>query len=213
MSAPTESHAYKHKEYSKSCCIINQDAASADRQPHLLLCSYFHSGWVFFIPYLAAYLLYAGLKWPVNPGTSSQQLAVSNLVWWLPCLLHVYWFLHGLNLILAAIALHTWWRTIALSDRLPRQSSDKGGAVTPQIVGQRLYAILPWLCLAMVFWIPGVYLEFPSDPWEHYERINAWSLYEFHYDYGFWTKSSYFFAYSLVGHTTLRLRQLEWLDF
>ena len=44
------------------------------------LCSqlrrYFYSGWAFFIPYLAVYLLYAWLKWPVNPA--SQVAAVAN---------------------------------------------------------------------------------------------------------------------------------------
>ena len=39
-----------------------------------MLQSYFRSGWAFLIPYLAAYLLYAWLDWPVNPnsGLSSQ---------------------------------------------------------------------------------------------------------------------------------------------
>jgi hypothetical protein len=31
------------------------------------LIDYFRSGWAFLIPYLAAYLLYAWRKWPVNP--------------------------------------------------------------------------------------------------------------------------------------------------
>ena len=29
--------------------------------------AYFRSGWAFLIPYLAAYLLYAWLNWPVDP--------------------------------------------------------------------------------------------------------------------------------------------------
>jgi hypothetical protein len=29
---------------------------------------YFRSGWAFLIPYLAAYLLYWWLRWPVNPA-------------------------------------------------------------------------------------------------------------------------------------------------
>ena len=33
--------------------------------------AYFASGWVFLMPYLAAYLLYAWLKWPVNPITQA----------------------------------------------------------------------------------------------------------------------------------------------
>ena len=38
----------------------------------LLLISYFRSGWAFLIPYLAAYLLYAWLRWPVNPGGAGE---------------------------------------------------------------------------------------------------------------------------------------------
>jgi|CXWL01.1.fsa_nt_gi hypothetical protein len=34
-----------------------------------MLQNYFRSGWAFLIPYLAAYLLYAWLRWPVNPAT------------------------------------------------------------------------------------------------------------------------------------------------
>ena len=31
-----------------------------------------------------------------------------------------------------------------------------------------------WIGLLMLFLIPGAYLEFPSDPWEHFRRIYAW---------------------------------------
>ena len=37
-----------------------------------MLTAYFRSGWAFFIPYLAAYLLYAWLKWPVNPANGGE---------------------------------------------------------------------------------------------------------------------------------------------
>jgi hypothetical protein len=73
---------------------------------------YFSSGWAFLIPYIAAYLLYYLLKWPVNPatdasGASSLALGTWNLV---PSLLCVYWFLHSINVVLAAVALVSWWR-------------------------------------------------------------------------------------------------------
>lgn len=85
----------------------------------LLLQSYFRSGWAFLFPYLAAYLLYAWLRWPVNPApggegivkgiSRSEGLATSD--WALiPSLLHVYWALHAIHLILGAIALRSWWR-------------------------------------------------------------------------------------------------------
>jgi hypothetical protein len=31
-----------------------------------------------------------------------------------------------------------------------------------------------WGGLFLSLWIPGAYLEFPSDPWEHLQRINQW---------------------------------------
>ena len=37
-----------------------------------LLITYFRSGWAFFIPYLFFYLLYAWLKWPVNPANGGE---------------------------------------------------------------------------------------------------------------------------------------------
>ena len=97
-----------------------------------MLQNYFRSGWAFLIPYLAAYLLYAWLKWPVNPVAAGSspvdggQLAVSAigalpptvtpstahslLSTGVPCLLHVYWVLHAIHLVLGAIALRAWWR-------------------------------------------------------------------------------------------------------
>lgn len=39
----------------------------------LLLRAYFRSGWAFLIPYLAAYLFYAWLRWSVNPSTVDSQ--------------------------------------------------------------------------------------------------------------------------------------------
>jgi hypothetical protein len=31
-----------------------------------------------------------------------------------------------------------------------------------------------WTLLALGFILPGAYLEFPSDPWEHFRRLHAW---------------------------------------
>ena len=72
---------------------------------------YFHSGWAFLIPYLAAYLLYWWLKWPVNPWSRPGSGAVVSGQWpAVPPLLHVYWTLHAVNLVFAVIALRAWWR-------------------------------------------------------------------------------------------------------
>jgi len=180
-----------------------------------ILISYFRSGWAFLIPYLAAYLLYAWLKWPVNPSTSVDGLVKGisesgNVVGsrWsiIPRLLHVYWFLHGLNLIIGVTALRVWWRNTQHATLNSQSPSPR------PVAWQRLYAILPWLCLALIFWIPGVYLEWPSDPWDHLRRINEWHLHALVTDHSTWLKSSYFIPYSILCWAT-GLKQIFWLDF
>ena len=238
---------------------------------HRQLVAYFRSGWAFLIPYLAAYLLYAWLKWPVNPvaaGSSTVgegQLAVSAigalpstvtpstahglLSTGVPCLLHVYWFLHALHLVLGALALRAWWResgaTVAgatddsentanhsaTSQPLVSPKSDVVGSTdspstvhraakpllstVPQSghrpppalrssasseVGSTVYRLLPWLLLALFFYIPGVYLEFPADPWMHLGRITEWANLNTIHDHTTWNKTSYFLPYSLLAH-------------
>jgi hypothetical protein len=153
---------------------------------------YFSSGWAFFMPYLFFYLLYYWRKWPVNPGAGSH----------VPPLLHVYWALHVINLILGIIALRSWMRHSQLS------------ALSSQLSAFSLQfsAFLPWLLLALIFYIPGAYLEWPSDPWEHLRRINEWDGCQVVGNHSTWLKSSYFLAYSLLGWA-FGLRQLFWLDF
>jgi len=173
---------------------------------------YFRSGWAFLIPYLAAYLLYAWLKWPVNPvdATNPQLSALGSQpaapLLRPPCLLHVYWILHALHLLFAILALITWWRNPGHSVLNPQPAPDAQSAWHP------LHAALPWLCLALIFWIPGVYLEWPSDPWEHLRRINEWRGIEMVTAHSSWIKSSYFIPYSLLN-CTRGLRQIYWLDF
>lgn len=154
----------------------------------LLLISYFRSGWAFFIPYLAAYLLYAWLKWPVNPpdgfGSPSGGENLSP-----PSLIHVYWTLHAAHIILGAIALRSWWRRRYLNPQF-------GLGFWSQVLG--LWPLLPWLCLAFVVCIPGLYLEWPADPWEHLRRITAWHAFDTVTEHPFWRKSSYFLPYSFV---------------
>jgi len=232
----------------------------------LSLRKYFSSGWTFLIPYLAAYLLYYVLKWPVNAAGGGQMAEVR--VQWsaVPPLLHVYWILHAINAGLAAVALVSWWREQASKPALPdfntedtestelehkvqgtsAEISQKEAAVAKdaetaevlitdahesarkesspfpplppgeQDAGTSLslsLKIAPWLLLGLLFWIPGVYLEFPADPWMHYCRINEWSWLQTVGDHSYWAKSSYFLAYSLLGRIAPPTRQLFWLDF
>jgi hypothetical protein len=109
-------------------------AAASGSRSGATLRAYFRSGWAFLIPYLAAYLLYAWLKWPVNPAAGGEGLvkgmsesagALPSTAWssppftftltsLVPCLLHVYWTLHAINLVLGGLALRAWWKGFAL---------------------------------------------------------------------------------------------------
>ncbi len=202
-----------------------------------MLRAYFRSGWAFFIPYLAAYLLYAWLRWPVNPADGGVEVAtgtgimeneagmegspIGGLAFSFlrpPALLHIYWGLHAIHLVLAAIALWAWWRLRRIEEG-ERRKKDQG-AVRDTIDAQSsllptplslLLKTAPWLCLGLLFWIPGLYLEWPSDPWEHLRRINEWHAHNIVTDHSAWTKSSYFLPYSLTQHVT-GLTQLSWLN-
>lgn len=170
---------------------------------------------------------------------------------WVPCLLHVYWFLHVVHLALGVLALKAWGKRLkeeqgargkeqgashqtpvtsppATGLRLPlpfqiRHLKSSGAWGYPSLDSTRdpepvegllatLYQSIPWLCLALLFYIPGIYLEWPSDPWEHLRRINEWHILDHVTDHSSWKKSSYFLPYSLTGHVT-GLTQLSWLNF
>jgi hypothetical protein len=181
-----------------SCCRGNSS-----------LTAYFSSGWAFFLPYLLFYLLYAWQKWPVNPaqaGAGSQDMENSlatGVHMGLPSLLHVYWALHLIHLILGALALRCWWQT--------RPSHLPSAVSTARFQVSILRRYFPWVSLALIFWIPGIYLEWPSDPWEHLRRINEWQILCNVTAHSSWRKSSYFLPYSLTSHTT-GLVQLHWLN-
>ncbi len=190
--------------------------------PHHLQ-RYFASGWAFLIPYLAAYLLYYVTGWPANPPTDAAAPFSAPSPFnlhsspFLP-LLHLYWILHAVHLVLAALALRTWWRDNRTAAR-PTATSDQPppSVLQPQLshINWRIETLLrlaPWAILALIFYIPGVYLEWPSDPWEHLRRINEWRILDTVGAHSSWHKSSYFIPYSLLSWCT-GLRQLFWLDF
>jgi hypothetical protein len=159
-----------------------------------LLRLYFTSGWLFLVPYLLVYLLYYAKKWPANsvPGETSS---------FIPPLLYVYWGLHAVHLGLAACALPASCRSrTSTAVRI-------GGAMRSEALSRWA----PWIALALVFYIPGVYLEFPTDPWMHLGRINEWASHALVGSHSAGYKSFYFFAYSLVGWIPAA-HQLAWLD-
>lgn len=209
MSSDSESQPASSLQPLSSIGLAKDDPASPGNRIGALLQSYFRSGWAFFIPYLAAYLLYAWLRWPVNPHTGDSP---PSTVLRPPSLLHLYWALHAIHLVLGIIALRSWWKATTL----PLQLATSTGASSALLsTADRLlstgYSLLPWLFLAFTFWLPGIYLEWPSDPWEHLRRINEWRVLDEVTTHSAWRKSSYFLPYSLTEHTSGPM-QLIWLN-
>lgn len=166
------------------------------------LIRYFSSGWAFLIPYLSAYLIYFVLKWPVNPGSVRTLDFGSQHI---PSLLHVFWALHFSNLLLASLALRAW-----LFVQVPPKSDGKLPPSGTRLRGPTSKCI-PWVLLWLLFFIPGAYLEFPADPWEHLRRINDWSGLLGVGSHPEWQKSGYFLIYSLIGRASAGSTAL-WID-
>lgn len=182
----------------------------------LLLVSYFRSGWAFLIPYLAAYLLYAWQDWPVNPATAAERSVKYGARNWAPALLHVYWILHIVHLVLATLALRSWWLDstglpppVSVSQHPPPHRL-RGTHYSPLAILARFF---PWICLALLFYIPGIYLEWPADTWEHIRRINEWQFLETPDAHSYSIKSAYFMPYSLVCLSSTPQMQLLLLEF
>lgn len=202
--------------------------------------AYFRSGWAFLIPYLATYLIYYWRKWPANPvGIQSSHAAkgspwaVEHAFFPIP-LLHIYWFLHAVNagLFLAWCGLLWNENKCANGNRETRKTGEHvitgikssrpsecdQAMIRPRDEGicdsaprSAWTSLLPWILLALIFFVPGVYLEWPSDPWEHLRRIVEWASLD---NVGFHSaglKTQYFLAYSIVGRCSPE-RLLFWLD-
>lgn len=151
---------------------------------------YFFSGWAFLVPYLVLYLIYALMKWPLHGSFWAAP----------PALTALYQCLHCIHGILALFALGS--RGLQkLRSRLPAQ----GFAST-------FSDVAPWVLLSLIFWIPGVYLEFPADPWEHFSRINHWTGYSTVTSNPIWKKSSYFLAHSFLNPLQNPSYKLKVLD-
>jgi hypothetical protein len=98
----------------------------------------FGAGWLFFVPYLALYLLALAI------GLSSASLR------------SVFWILHvAFGALLVARAVE------AARRKTSRDLLSSG-------------TLWFWGGLFALFLLPGAYLEFPADPWEHVRRLNAW---------------------------------------
>src|SRR5690606_20167885 len=129
---------------------------------------------------------------------------------WIPSLLYVYWILHSLHLVLAAIAVRSWWNGASHTPLIPNAAAPPADS-QPSTRYALLACLAPWALLALIFYIPGIYLEWPSDPWEHLRRINEWHAHSTVIEHSSWKKSSYFLPYSLTGYFT-GFRQLSWIN-
>lgn len=67
-----------------------------------------------------------------------------------------------------------------------------------QIKQIRISAIALWAFLFLSFLLPGAYLEYPSDAWEHLRRIFVWQSYPTMSDNTEMNRFAYFFNFSLL---------------
>lgn len=67
-----------------------------------------------------------------------------------------------------------------------------------------------WIALAVLFAIPGAYLEFPSDTWEHLRRIFLFENMGASIESEYWYKAAYFFNWTLLHRIPIQWR---WIGF
>ncbi|NEP55967.1 MAG: hypothetical protein F6K31_02945 [Symploca sp. SIO2G7] len=72
----------------------------------------------------------------------------------------------------------------------------------------KLTEILFWVFIAILFLQPGAYLEFPSDPWEHFRRIFSWSAYSLIEDNPINNKFTYFWGWTLMSQVQPLYRRI-----
>lgn len=146
--------------------------------------AYFSSGCYFLFPYCAAYVIYGRYGLGVHQPSH----------WSEPALLSVFYWIHVAHGVIGLFAL---WG--------PRRI-DKSFTAPPLGPGW-----LSWLGLSLVFLLPGLYLEWPSDTWEHLRRINEWDQVNSVHAHSAWPKASYFLLYSLSGGPTAFLHEARLL--
>lgn len=59
--------------------------------------------------------------------------------------------------------------------------------------------VIFWTGLTLLFLIPGAYLEFPSDAWEHFRRIYSWTALELVHRSPYSHKFTYFWGWTLLS--------------
>ncbi|MCB0359914.1 MAG: hypothetical protein KDD44_09765, partial [Bdellovibrionales bacterium] len=67
--------------------------------------------------------------------------------------------------------------------------------------------LLFWSFVFLLAFLPGAYLEYPADPWEHFYRIMRWSTCEHVTDHPQWYKYGYFWIWSFLRWLPLESRR------
>ena len=150
---------------------------------------------MFFLPYIAAYIAYYFLKGPIN----APNRILSGISAHLPSLLQVFRVIHVVHLGLAVFSLTSVLRQYRNNRH--------------ELAGVRWHALVPWFALFALFLIPGAYLEYPADPWEHLARVNRWKeVASFETGLGWvYKQCTYFLTYSVLGSFSIGA-QLRLLD-
>lgn len=83
-----------------------------------------------------------------------------------------------------------------------------------KITNIHLINCFSWIIISLLFILPGAFLEYPSDPWEHFRRIFRWQAGGEISNYLFDVKGkfAYFFGWSLLGFLPIELRRVG-LDY
>lgn len=98
-----------------------------------------------------------------------------------------------LNFILLVLFTHWGVRTVRTVRSVP--------------LGSRFF----WIALFLLFWVPGAYLEFPGDPWEHARRIFSFPQLRNLAESEVVERMAYFWAWTIGRHLPLDLHR-EFLD-
>jgi hypothetical protein len=100
---------------------------------------------------MAVFLIYYHFKLPLIIANSGEHI---------PTLLLVYKYIHFANITFVSFTLYC----------ILRKQKFEIKYITTNLI-----KVAPWILISLIFYIPGTYLEFPSDCWEHLNRITHWA--------------------------------------
>ncbi len=143
----------------------------------------------------------------MSPPQGNQRLLEWDPVLWFFPYLAIYLLAAKVGLSVDSLA----WAFTALHAVV--LSAAVGAVVRHRHNLQKNYSlVLFFTALFFLFLLPGAYLEYPSDPWEHFRRIFAWHQFSVVLQNPLWYKFAYFFNYSLLQWFPVETRRtgLDW---